>query len=82
MSIKDKIDNAKETPWLGYYKPKEQIIYNFGIQGSATVVCRPRSKWLCISGGKYRVVLQNRNVTISIPTKDFESEWVEWKEKK
>ena len=82
MSLQDKIDNAKETSWIGYYRPKRQIIYNFGTQGIATIVCHPRSKWLCISMGKYHTILQNRTVTISIPTKEFESQWVEWKEKK
>lgn len=82
MGIQDKIENAKETSWITYYRPKEQIIYNFGLQGSATIVCHPRSKWLCIGGGEYYTVLQNKNVTISILTKDFESQWVEWKEDK
>lgn len=82
MSLQDKINNAKETPWMGYYRPKEQIIYNFGTQGIATIVCHPRSKWLCTSVGKYYTVLQNRNVTISILTKVFESQWVECKEEK
>ena len=82
MSLQDKIDNAKEIPWLRHYRPKKSIIYNFGMQGIATIVCYSRSKWLCINCDKYRVVLQNRNVTISLTVKEFKEHWVEWKEKK
>lgn len=78
MSLQDKINNAKETPWIGYYRPKEQIVYILGIQGTASISCHPRSKWLCISSDEHYTVLQNRNVTICITTKDFKSKWVEW----
>lgn len=78
MSLQDKIDNAKETPWMGYYRPKVQIIYKFGMKETTTIVCHPRSKWLCIIDSEHNTVLHNKNVTISVPTKEFESQWTKW----
>lgn len=83
MGIRDKIKNAKETPWMGHYRPKKKTAYKFGIDGGAftVILCHPRSKWLCIRG-EHHTVLKNRNVIINIPTKEFKEQWVEWKEKK
>ncbi len=86
MGIRDKIKNAKETPWMGYYRPKEKTAYKFGIYGGALtiIMCHPRSKWLCLCDDDESVQLwnKNRNVYISIPIEKFEEDWVEWKEKK
>lgn len=83
MSLQDKINNAKETPWLCYYRPKKKIAYEFGTYGSAftMIACHPRSKWLCINADDSSVQLANRNVYITIPTEEFEEMWVEWKKR-
>lgn len=84
MSLQDKINNAKETPWLGYYRPKKTHVYSFGgfTMWCSTVTCHTISKWLCIGCNEHVVRLRNKNTTIVIPKVEFELNWVEWKEKK
>lgn len=81
MSLQDKINNAKETPWMRYYRPKEQIAYMYGNVHTATIVCHPRSKWLCTNEQFGAISLKNKNVTISLTATEFKEQWVEWKEK-
>lgn len=81
MSLQDKIDNARETAWLGYYKPKKTQVYNFGgLMWNSIVTCHPISKWLCIGDNEHVVRLRNRNTTIVIPITEFELNWVECEE--
>ena len=80
MGLQDKIKNAKETPWMGYYRPKEVVIYRFGTTGTATITCHPRSKWLCIGCGDRWVELTNHSVRMLIKVEDFNKIWVRCKE--
>lgn len=79
MSLQDKIDNAKETPWMCYYRPKEKLAYEFGsyLDASTIIACHPRSKWLCLGVDSGLVQLNNKNVYLFVPTKEFEEMWEE-----
>lgn len=79
MSLKDKIKNAKKTPWLSYYRPKKKLAYKFGsfLDTSTIITCHPRNKWLCLGVDNELVQLNNKNVYMYIPIKEFEEMWEE-----
>ncbi len=63
------------------YRPKQQIVYLYGTEHKACIVCYPQSRWVLVSKSDSEVTLSNKHTTINLTIEDFEKNWVEVNEK-
>lgn len=57
------------------YRPKELIIYSYGWEHTANIVCYPQSRWEVTNSDIEKVTLKKKGVSIQISMEDFTKQW-------
>ena len=58
------------------YRPKELIIYSYGLSHTANIVCYPQSRWEVTNSDIEKVTLKKKGVSIQISMEDFTKQWI------